>query len=104
MINPYKARSILRTAYIRLNEFLCYSALGITREPKIALKHAIHDAEIDIPKGDGIAFCDFYDSFFEIVDNNTSGKIVEDYVTLIKSIRALLEDDVILNVIQPEAP
>jgi hypothetical protein len=82
-----------RNNYIMFCEYLYHDILRATSDPETARRCAISDAAIDFGNEFRMVFCEFYDAMFEVLDNCTTGKTVNEYVDLAKAIQFALDDE-----------
>ena len=92
LLNPLATNKLTRTIYLKLNTFIYQDVIPNLPSIDLAHKYALQDADIDFgKKKEVIVFKTFYDSMFEIIDNNVKTNIVSDYVTLIKRIYSMVQ-------------
>lgn len=86
LFNPFHLKSISKTIYVALSEFIYKDAIAPVQSAKLSRKYALHDAEIDFGNHNGLTFIEFYDSFFECLDNLTKSALASEYSRMTKAI------------------
>jgi hypothetical protein len=72
LLNPYNFKALSRKIYLDFTKLIYMEVIsGYYSDPTLASKNATKDVRIDISRKRGISFKKFYDSFFELLDNNT---------------------------------
>ena len=80
LLNPYNFKLLSKTIYLGFNKFV-YSEIisAFYSDPTLAAINARKDVRIDLKGAKGITFWNFYDSVFELLDNNTKSTLVTEY-------------------------
>ena len=90
LLNPYNFKMLSKTIYLGFNKFV-YSEIisAFYSDPTLAAINAVQDVKIDLRGGaKGISFKNFYDSVFELIDNNTKSTLVSEYERFLKNIHS----------------
>ncbi|CAG9333097.1 unnamed protein product [Blepharisma stoltei] len=88
LINPFRLRAISKQIYINTSEFIYRDAIAPVQSEKLSKKYALQDAEIDFGPNHGLTFTEFYDSFFNCLDNLTKSALASEYSRMTKAIHA----------------
>ena len=92
LINPMATNKLSKDIYLKLNSFIYSDVIPNLPSLDLAHKFALQDADVDFgKKKDTIVFKQFYDSMFEILDNNVKTHIVSDYINLIKKLYSMVQ-------------
>ena len=91
LINPYHLKSISKRVFGQLLDLAARHILMI--DPKISTEYILKDLELDYERRKGLVFCEFYDAFFELLDNAAKSRLATEYVLLVRKLCLRLEEE-----------
>jgi len=91
LINPYHLKSISKKVFAQLLDLTARHILVI--DPKLSAEFIVKDLELDYGARKGLVFCEFYDAFFELLDNAARSRLVTEYILLVRKLCLRLEEE-----------
>lgn len=99
LTNPFSIPGLSRPVYSQILRFIYKSIFKMHLSEFIFEEYLNNDLDLDIKNENCLFFCDFYDAFFDIIDQTTCGKSVPEYVSVINSLYTQLKYSEVLNLI-----
>lgn len=80
-VNPTRKKTISKEVYLKLTE-IAATSLGL----HFSSHYALHDMRLDFRSRSTLLFRDFYDSFFQLLDNSSPAKAPSEYVKQVAAV------------------
>lgn len=94
LLNPFHFKSISRSLHLKVQEYVYIDILNWSQDRDYVRKCCMKDAEYDFELRPGVNYVEFYDGMFELIDNGTQSKLIQEYVKFIRYIYDQLIDSV----------
>lgn len=96
IINPFHLSGISRAVFTQILKFLYKSLYKFQLGEHVLDAFVNNDIEIDFKGGVCMYFCDFHDSFFDVLDSATNSKSVTEYIAIANSLKSQLKENEVL--------